>query len=359
MVAPRVFAWAFEATVLWTDAMLTDWMKSDGVSMGMFLKLRYCSASLCDALFTEIPQAENASQVMMAAALIRKAIRARLCARQEFIDWRAAVVAFGWGRCGEQLRRNLDFEGHQLLIPSGFYDLDGILGRTVAEVRGAVAADARLTVVRAAQRLAVFDDFCGGPTVKYFTRSDFEFIGSLSVIFRAARCGGFEGMTTVGNDLACASLQGRTAARTRRLREEEGCKIRNLIASPNVRMDDLELGGLSLVPVPNSIVSGASYGVHAFEQELGGFSDRRQEHAYLVQDAYVEFVTLATIPSTNTFVRVERAKLRRILINEFSRAEHPRNLRVTDEGPRREYSFREVTRRVQALRVHRESLRPP
>ena len=168
IVAPRVFAWAFEQTVLGADAMLMDWTKSDTISLGMFLKLRYCSVSLRDALFTEIPKAENASDVMMAADFIGKAIRARLRARQEFIDWRAAVVAFGPGRCGQQLRVNLDFEGHQMLIPSGLYDLDGILGRTVAEVKRAVATDVTLEVVRAAKRLAVFEDFRGGPFVKSF-----------------------------------------------------------------------------------------------------------------------------------------------------------------------------------------------
>jgi hypothetical protein len=345
MVAPRVFAWAFEKTVLGADAMLMDWTNSDRISLGMFLKLRYCSVSLRDALFTEIPQAENASQVMMAADFIGKAIRARLCARQEFIDWRAAVVAFGPGICGEQLRGNLDFEGHQLLIPCGFYELDGILGRTVAQVRRAVAADVTLAVVRAAKRLAVFEDVCGGPFVKFLTRADHEFLGRLSVIFRGARRGGFEG------------------ARVVRLREEEGHRIRNLIAAPNVRMSEERLGGLSLVPVPNSIDS-SMYGMHAIEYDLGGLGgqhafDRRQARTFLFQDAYVEFITLSTITSSNSFVQRERRKLRRMLIDEFSRADHPLNVNFTDEASHRHYTIRELERRVRALRALRESLRPP
>ena len=270
IVAPRVFAWAFEQTVFGADAMLMDWTKSDTISsLSMFLKLRYCSVSLRDALFTEIPLAENASDVMMAADIIGKAIRARLRARQEFIDWRAAVVAFGPGRCGQQLRVNLDFEGHQMLIPSGLYDLDGILGRTVAEVKRAVTADVTLEVVRAAKRLAVFEDFCGGPFVKYLTRADLAFIGRLSVIFRGARRGGSE------------------RARALRFREDEGHRIRNLIAAPNVRMSEEGLGGLSLVPVPNTTDST----MYAEVYNLGGLGcqyelDRRQASTLFFQDAY-------------------------------------------------------------------------
>jgi hypothetical protein len=87
---------------------------------------------------------------MMTADCIAKAIRARLYARQEFVDWRAAVMAFRSGICGERLRGNLDFEGR----PSGFYVLDGILERTVAEVRIAVARDVTLTVVGGGEALS-------------------------------------------------------------------------------------------------------------------------------------------------------------------------------------------------------------
>ena len=63
--------------------------------------------------------------------------------------------------------------------------------------------------------------------------------------------------------------------------------------------------------------------------------DRRQASTLFFQDAYVEFITLATMPSSNSFVQRERAKLRRMLIDEFPRADHPRNLNFTDEASHR------------------------
>ena len=168
------------------------------------------------------------------------------------------------------------------------------------------------------------------------------FIGRLSVIFRGARRGGSE------------------RARALRFREDEGHRIRNLIAAPNVRMSEEGLGGLSLVPVPNTTDST----MYAELYNLGGLAGqhelyRRQASTLFFQDAYVEFITLATIPSSNSFVHRERAKLRRMLIDEFSRPDHPRNLNSTDRGSHIQYTIHEVERRVRALRILRESLRPP
>ena len=92
----------------------------------------------------------------MTADLIGKAIRARLHARQEFIDWRAAVVVFGPGKCEECLMKNLFFEGHQK--PSNKSPLDGLLGRVVAELKRSAATDETLSVVRAAKCLAFHED---------------------------------------------------------------------------------------------------------------------------------------------------------------------------------------------------------
>jgi hypothetical protein len=124
-IAPRLFAWAFEQTEHEIEAIFMDWTKSERDTLSMFLKLRYCSVSLRDALFTEIPQSENATLVMMTADLIGKAIRARLHARQEFIDWRAAVVVFGPGKCEECLMKNPFFSkvirNHPISLRSTVY----------------------------------------------------------------------------------------------------------------------------------------------------------------------------------------------------------------------------------------------
>jgi hypothetical protein len=89
---------------------------------------------------------------------------------------------------------------------------------------------------------------------------------------------------------------------------------------------------------------------------LGGLGDKRQARTYFAQDAYVKFVTLHTIPSSNSFVRRERLKLKRMLIGELSRVDHPLNLNITDDMSRRNFTIltiRELAPRVQALRVLR------
>jgi hypothetical protein len=130
-------------------------------------------------------------------------------------------------------------------------------------------------------------------------------------------------MSTVPNDSACASVENWTVVCVLRLCDEMEHRIRNLIAAPKVRMSEERRGGFSLVPVPNSIDS-TICGAHAFEQNFRASRSRRQRqsHAGLVQDGYVEFVTLEKITSTNVFVRNDRAKLQRMLIEEFSLVDH-------------------------------------
>ena len=194
------------------------------------------------------------------------------------------------------------------------------------------------------------------------TRADHEFIGRLSVIFRGARYGGY-GACCVGKSTGAES---RTVGSVLRLREEEERLIRNLIASPKVRMSDERFGGLKLVPLPNSIDS-TIFGAHAFEQNF--LTSLRQSHrlelACLVQDGYVEFVTLKTIASSNVFVWSERAKLQRLLIGEFVRADHTFRLGFTVREQisnglgakgRRDTLF---LLKLQYLRKLRQSLRPP
>jgi hypothetical protein len=264
------------------------------------------------------------------------------------------------------------FEGHQLLIPSALFErrslrstvdsLDGILGRVVDELKRLAATDETLSVDQAAKCLAFHEDLRDRPFWKSLTRADHEFIERLSVIFRSARYGGY-GVCCLGMS---AGVEKRTVGSVLRLREEEEHMIRNLIASPKLRLSDERFGGVKLVPLPNSIDS-TTHGAHAFEQNflISLRQSHRQEHACLVQDGYVEFVTLKTIASTNAFVWSERAKLQRLLIGEFIHVDHTFRLGFTVNELVRNGLGAKVRRdsmflmKVQYARKLRQSHRPP